>query len=174
MSIKPYLTEIQIQTKIRELALDIDVYCEQNRIQELQLICVLRGSIHFFSDLTRNLKTDCRYNFIGLDSYGAETSSSGKVQLTYPLPSNLKGKHILVIEDIVDTGLSMKFLWKLLEEQQPETLRLCSLLSKPSRRQTPIHIDYLGFEIEDAFVVGYGLDFNGKYRSLSYIGVLQN
>ena len=172
MSVLPYITEEQIQARVQDLALEIDAFCNKNHIEELRLICVLRGSIHFFSDLSRKLKTPCRYDFIGLSSYGSETTSSGNVQLTYPLPSDLKESHVLVIEDIVDTGNSMNFLWSQLQRQNPSTLQLCSLLSKPSRRQVEVKIDHLGFEIEDAFVVGYGLDFNGKYRGLSYIGTL--
>ena len=107
-----------------------------------------------------------------MSSYGSETTSSGNVQLTYPLPSDLERNHVLVVEDIVDTGHSMNFLWAQLKKQNPATLQLCSLLSKPSRRQVDVHIDHLGFKIEDAFVVGYGLDFDGKYRGLSYIGTL--
>ena len=172
MSVLPYITEEQIQARIQDLALEIDAFCNKNHIEELRLICVLRGSIHFFSDLSRKLKTPCRYDFIGLSSYGSETTSSGNVQLTYPLPSDLKESHVLVVEDIVDTGNSMNFLWSQLQSQNPSTLQLCSLLSKPSRRQVEVKIDHLGFEIEDAFVVGYGLDFNGQYRGLSYIGTL--
>ena len=172
MSVLPYITEEQIQTRIQEIALEIDTFCEKNNIEELRLICVLRGSVHFFSDLSRKLKTPCRYDFIGLSSYGSETTSSGNVQLTYPLPSDLEHKNVLVVEDIVDTGNSMHFLWSQLQKQTPSTLQLCSLLSKPSRRKVEVQIDHLGFEIEDAFVVGYGLDFDGKYRGLSYIGTL--
>lgn len=172
MSINPYIDELQIQTRISELAIEIDNFCRLHKIDELRLICVLRGSVHFFSDLTRNIQTECRYDFIGLSSYGSQTTSSGNVQLTYPLPSDLQNKHVLVIEDIVDTGHSMNFLLQLLKEQKPAHIQICSLLSKPSRRQIEIPIDYLGFEIEDVFVVGYGLDFNGKYRSLSYIGIV--
>ncbi len=172
MSVLPYINEAQIQKRIQELALEIDIFCKNHNIEELRLICVLRGSIHFFSDLSRQLRTPCRYDFIGLSSYGSETISSGTVQLTYPLPSDLENKDVLVIEDIVDTGNSMHFLWSQLQEKNPSTLQLCSLLSKPSRRQVEVQINYLGFEINDAFVVGYGLDFNGKYRGLSYIGTL--
>ena len=172
MSVLPYITEEQIQKRIQEIALDVDTFCTIHNIKELRLICVLRGSIHFFSDLSRKINTPCRYDFIGLSSYGSETTSSGNVQLTYPLPSDLEHKHVLVVEDIVDTGKSMHFLWSQLQKQKPSTLQLCSLLSKPSRRQVEVQIDHLGFEIEDAFVVGYGLDFDGKYRSLPYIGIL--
>ena len=174
MSVSSYITEEQIQTRIQDLAMEIDAFCQSNNIEELRIICVLRGAIHFFSDLSRKLSTECRYDFIGLSSYESATVSSENVQLTYPLPTDLERKHVLVIEDIVDTGHSMTFLWNLLKQQNPSTLQLCSLLSKPSRRQIEIQIDYLGFEIEDAFVVGYGLDFDGKYRGLSYIGVLSN
>ena len=172
MSINSYIDEQQIQTRISEMAIEIDNFCRSQKIDELRLLCVLRGSVHFFSDLTRKIQTECRYDFIGLSSYGSQTTSSGNVQLTYPLPSDLQNKHVLVIEDIVDTGHSMHFLLQLLKEQKPAHIQICSLLSKPSRRQIEIPIDYLGFEIEDVFVVGYGLDFNGKYRSLSYIGIV--
>ena len=105
MSVLPYITEEQIQARIQDLALEIDEFCKKNHIEELRLICVLRGSIHFFSDLSRKLRTPCRYDFIGLSSYGSETTSSSNVQLTYP--SDLEQLDVLVVEDIVDTGNSM-------------------------------------------------------------------
>jgi hypoxanthine phosphoribosyltransferase len=145
--------------------------------QELVLVGVLKGSWIFLADLARAVAVagddlDVRVEFLGVQSYGDETSSSGVVQITFDLTKPIDGKHVLIVEDIVDTGLTMDYLLENLRTRHPASVKLCSLLHKPSRMRKPCHIDYLGFTIPDLFVIGYGLDYAQKYRHLPFIGVL--
>ena len=139
---------------------------------ELVVVPILKGSFLFASDLIRQIDLDLSVEFLGLRSYGAGTESSGVVQITYDLTTSISGKDVLVVEDIVDTGLTMQYLMTNLATRNPRSVKLCSLLHKPARSRVPIPIDYLGFTIEDRFVVGYGLDYAEKYRTLPYIGVI--
>jgi hypoxanthine phosphoribosyltransferase len=142
--------------------------------QELVLVGVLKGSFLFIADLARSiLSTEVRIEFLGLASYGDETQSSGVVRITSDLTKPVEGKHVLVVEDIVDTGLTMDYLMDNLRTRHPASVKLCSLLHKPSRQKKSVPIDYLGFTIPDLFVVGYGLDYAQRYRNLPYIGVLE-
>jgi hypoxanthine phosphoribosyltransferase len=141
--------------------------------KELVLVGVLKGSFIFMADLARAIdKRDMRVEFLGVQSYGDETSSSGVVQITFDLTKPIDGKHVLIVEDIVDTGLTMEYLLDNLRTRHPASVRLCALLHKPSRMKKPCTIDYLGFTIPDLFVIGYGLDYAQNYRNLPYIGVL--
>lgn len=140
--------------------------------EELTVICVLKGAFMFCSDLIKKINLPVKLEFIALSSYGDGTSSTGNVKLEMDLSGSIAGKNVLVVEDIVDTGLTIKTLTKMLEVRQPKTIKLASLLFKPSRNEHPATIDYLGFEIEDKFVIGYGLDYAGRYREIPYIGVL--
>jgi hypoxanthine phosphoribosyltransferase len=139
---------------------------------ELVLVGILKGSFVFLADLARAIDLPVSIDFIGLSSYGDATTSSGVVRLTQDLSQPVQNKHVLVVEDIVDTGLTMKYLLANLETRKPASLRLASLLEKPSRAKVKVQIDFLGFSIEDKFVVGYGLDFKGRYRNLPFVGVL--
>ncbi len=142
--------------------------------RELVLVGVLKGSFLFLADLARAIpSTEVRVEFLGLASYGDETSSSGVVQITSDLTKPVDGKHVLVVEDIVDTGLTMDYLMDNLRTRHPASVKLCSLLHKPSRQKKAIAIDYLGFTIPDLFVVGYGLDYAQRYRNLPFIGVME-
>lgn len=141
--------------------------------KELVLIGILKGSFIFLADLCRIIDLPLSIDFIGLASYEG-TQSTGIVRITSDLTQPIEGKHVLIVEDIIDTGQTMDFLLKNLRTRRPASLKVCSLLFKPSRNIVPITIDYLGFEIPDVFVVGYGLDFEGKYRNLSFLGVLKN
>lgn len=140
---------------------------------EVVLICVLKGSFVFAADLVRAIDLPVRIEFFGVKSYGAATTSSGVVQITLDLAHPIEGRHVLVVEDIVDTGLTLSYLSEQLRARGPASLKICSLLHKPARMQRPVAIDYLGFTIDDVFVVGYGLDYAERYRNLPYIGVLQ-
>jgi hypoxanthine phosphoribosyltransferase len=140
--------------------------------QELVLIGLLRGAIVFLSDLMRAINIPVRLDFIGIQSYGASTES-GAVRLIMDLETDIAGRHVLVVEDIVDTGKTLSYLVENLKARQPASLRVCALLDKPRRRQVPIEVDYVGFEIPDKFVVGYGLDFAEGYRNLPFVGVLK-
>lgn len=140
--------------------------------EELVVICVLKGAFMFCSDLIKKINRPVSLEFISLSSYGDSTNSSGNVRLEMDITANIEGKNVLVVEDIVDTGLTIKTLMDMLSVRKPKTVKLASLLFKPVKLKHPVNIDYLGFEIEDKFVIGYGLDYAGRYRELPYIGIL--
>ena len=141
--------------------------------KEIVLISVLRGSFVFMADLCRAIDLPCTLDFMSVSSYGSGTSSTGQVQITKDLSGDISGKHILVVEDILDSGNTLSYLLKLLEQRKPASIRLCTLLDKPERRVKPVDVHYSGFTIPDAFVVGYGLDYAEHYRNLPYIGILK-
>ncbi len=140
--------------------------------EELVIVPVLKGSFLFAADLVRQMDRDVSVDFLGLRSYEG-TSSTGVVQITSDLSKSIAGKHVLVVEDIVDTGLTMQYLLENLETRQPASVKVASLLHKPARTKVEVPIDYLGFTIEDVFVIGYGLDYDQLYRNLPYIGVVR-
>lgn len=140
--------------------------------QDLIVICVLKGAFMFCSDLIKRINVPLKLEFISLSSYGDNTQSSGSVRLEMDITANIEGKNVLIVEDIVDSGLTIKTLMEIMAVRKPKEVRLASLLFKPSKLKHPVKIDYLGFEIEDKFVIGYGLDYAGRYRELPYIGVL--
>lgn len=168
---KPLLTAEQIATRVRELGADIT---KAYAGKPLVLVCVLKGSYVFAADLARAINLPLRIEFLGVRSYGADTKSSGVVQITHDLSHAIEGDDVLIVEDIVDTGLTLAHLLKLLATRLPRSIKVCSLLHKPARARTPVPIDFLGFTIEDEFVVGYGLDWDERYRNLPYIGVLES
>jgi hypoxanthine phosphoribosyltransferase len=137
------------------------------------LICVLKGGYMFLADLTRALSTRHSIDFMAISSYGNATESSGVVRILKDLDSDISGRHILVVEDIVDTGQTLSYLLENLRSRQPASIRVCTLLSKAARRQIDLHVDYVGFEIPDEFVIGYGLDYAEAYRNLAFVGVLK-
>ncbi|MEW6522268.1 MAG: hypoxanthine phosphoribosyltransferase [Bacillota bacterium] len=139
----------------------------------LFVVGVLKGAMIFLADLTRCIDLPLSFDFVAVSSYGAGTSSSGAVRILKDLDVSVEGRHVLLVEDIVDSGLTLSYLRGLLLGRKPASLRVCTLLDKPSRRRVPVHLDYRGFEIPDAFVVGYGLDYNEQYRHLPYIAVLR-
>ena len=141
--------------------------------ESLVLVCVLKGSFVFTADLMRAIDLPLRVDFLGVRSYGEGTETSGVVQITQDLSRPIGGENVLLVEDIVDTGLTIAHLIDLLRTRQPRSIRVCSLLHKPARARVSVKIDYLGFTIEDRFVVGYGLDFAEKYRNLPFIGVVE-
>jgi hypoxanthine phosphoribosyltransferase len=160
-----------IASRVKELGQEITRDYEG---KELVLVGVLKGSYAFTADLARAIASmHVRIDFLGLASYGDETTSSGVVQITSDLTRPVEGQHVLVVEDIVDTGLTMDYLMDNLRTRHPSSVKLCSLLHKPSRQKKAVPIDYLGFTIEDLFVVGYGLDYAQRYRNLPFIGVLE-
>jgi hypoxanthine phosphoribosyltransferase len=141
---------------------------------DVVLLCVLKGSVIFLADLARHVHLPCVIDFIGISSYGNETKSSGIVQITSDLSHPIEGKHVIVVEDIIDTGLTAHYLLDNLKTRRPASLKMCSLLHKPARAKKEVPIDYLGFTIEDRFVVGYGLDVSQQYRNLPFIGYVEN
>ena len=163
------VSEEAIRTKVADLGGRIS---KDYQGEELLLIGLLRGSIVFLSDLMRAITIPVRLDFIGIQSYGISTES-GAVRLVMDLETDIAGRHVLVVEEIVDTGKTLSYLVENLKARQPASLLVCALLDKPDRRQVPIKVDYVGFEIPDKFVVGYGLDFAEGYRNLPYVGVLK-
>ena len=164
-------TPEQIGKRVRELGHEIE---RDYADKDLILLGVLKGSFVFISDLSRAIDLPLSLDFISLQSYGDATESSGVVKITSDLTRPIEGKHVVIVEDIVDTGLTMRYLLDNLATRHPASVKLCTLLHKPARSRTRIPIDYLGFQIEDRFVVGYGLDAAEKYRNLPFIGVVRN
>ena len=158
----------ELERRIGELGQQISADYQD---KELTVIGVLNGCFLFFADLVRQIDLPIVCDFLGLSSYGSATKSSGVVAITKDLNLPIKDRHILIVEDIIDTGLTMSYLLRNLRTRGPSSIKICSLLSKPERREIDVNIDYLGFTIEDQFVVGYGLDFDGRYRNLPYIGI---
>jgi hypoxanthine phosphoribosyltransferase len=160
-----------IQARVRELAVEIERDYPPG--EEIHLVCVLKGGFIFMADLVRAMSPRVSLDFIAVSSYAKSTRSSGEVRMLKDLDSGLQGRHLVIVEDIVDTGLTLIYLQEILRARAPKTLRTACLLSKPSRRQVDVAVEYIGFTIEDRFVVGYGLDFAEKYRNLSHIAVLE-
>jgi hypoxanthine phosphoribosyltransferase len=165
------LDEPVIQARVRELAAEIER--DHPEGDEIHLVCVLKGGFMFMADLVRAMSTRVSLDFIAVSSYAKSTKSSGEVRMLKDLDSGLQGRHIVIVEDIVDTGLTLIYLQEILRARSPKTLRTACLLSKPSRRQIDVAVEYIGFTIEDHFVVGYGLDYAEQYRNLPYIAVLE-
>jgi hypoxanthine phosphoribosyltransferase len=140
--------------------------------RDLLLIGVLKGAVFFMADLMRHLSVPCEVDFMAISSYGAATDSSGVVRILKDLDINIEGRHVLVVEDIIDSGLTLSYLLRNLESRGPASLEICSLLTKPERREVDVPVRYVGFEIPNRFVIGYGLDFAERYRNLPYVGVL--
>jgi len=160
-----------IQSRVKELAQEIER--DYPASEEIHLVCVLKGGFMFMSDLVRGMSARVSMDFIAVSSYGAGTKSSGEVRFQKDLDTSLENRNVIVVEDIVDTGLTLKYLQEILRSRAPKTLRTACLLSKPSRRKVDVPVDYIGFTIEDRFVVGYGLDYAEKYRNLPHIAILQ-
>lgn len=165
------IDEAEIQQRIVSMAEAIEAdYTED---EDLLLICVLKGGYVFLSDLSRALKRPHHLDFMGISSYGSSTTSSGAVQIIMDLKQPLAGRNVLIVEDIIDSGHTLSYLRQNLLARQPASLKICTLLNKPSRREVDVKVDYIGFDIPDEFVVGYGLDFDELYRNLPYIAVLK-
>lgn len=159
----------RLQARVRELAAEVS---RDYAGQDVLLVCVLKGAVLFLSDLMRHLTVDFEIEFMAVSSYGAATKSSGVVRVLKDLDVPIEGRHVLVVEDIVDSGLTLDYLLRLLDERRPASLAVCALLTKPSRREVELDARYVGFEIPDRFVVGYGLDHAEKLRGLPHIAAL--
>lgn len=166
---KVLLSEEQIQNRVGILARELD---QEYLGKDVVAVCVLKGSVIFFTDIIRKMQTPVRCEFLGLASYHGERKSSGEVKITHDVKFPLENKHVIVFEDIIDSGLTLKYLMGLLQTREPASLKVCSLLFKPKSLKVEVKPDYVGFEIGNEFVVGYGLDFDGLYRDLPYVGVL--
>lgn len=163
------ISEEELEKRIDELAKEID---EDYKGRTLNIICILKGSVFFACELAKRLTIPVVFDFMQVSSYGNGTSTTGGVKIIKDLDSPIAGKDVLIIEDILDSGRTLCRLLSLLSVSNPASLRVCTLLDKPSRREFPVDVDYNGFEIEDEFVVGYGLDYAQKYRNLPYIGIV--
>lgn len=164
------LSEEELKNKVRELGERI---AADYRGKELIAVCVLKGAVIFLSDLVREIgsEVNVKIDFLAINSYGASTKSSGVVQIQKDLSLDISGKDVLIVEDILDTGLSLSYIKKLLEERHPASLAVCVLLDKPERRKQPVEVEYTGFSIPDEFVIGYGLDYNERFRHLTSLHV---
>ena len=167
---KTLISADRIAARVAELGADIT---RDYAGKELVLVCVLKGSFIFASDLARAINLPVRVEFLGIQSYGDNTVSSGEARITLDIAHALGGKHVLLVEDIVDTGLTLSFLLEHLRARDLASLKMCSLLHKPARQKIPVKIDYLGFTIDDVFIVGYGLDHAGLHRNVPFIGVVE-
>jgi hypoxanthine phosphoribosyltransferase len=163
------IDEDELQRRIAELGDEISA---DYRGRDLLLLGVLKGAVFFMSDLMRRLTIPCEIDFMAISSYGASTDSSGVVRILKDLDINIEGRHVLVVEDIIDSGLTLSYLMRMLESREPESLEICALLTKPERREIDVDVRYTGFEIPNRFVIGYGLDFAERYRNLPYVAVL--
>jgi hypoxanthine phosphoribosyltransferase len=169
MPLDVLIPEEAIQARVRELGQKITSDYEGKTVH---LVCVLKGAYTFLADLARHIDLPVTLDFLAVSSYGEGKSTSGEVQLTKDLDQSLEGKDVIVVEDIADTGLTLNYLLNLLRSRRPASLRVCAFLSKPSRRQIDVAVDYVGFEVPDRFVVGYGLDYDQLHRNLRYIAAM--
>jgi hypoxanthine phosphoribosyltransferase len=161
--------EVTLRNRVAELGEEIS---RDYAGRDLLLIGVLKGAVFFMADLMRHLTVPCEIDFMAISSYGASTDSSGVVRILKDLDINIEGRDVLVVEDIIDSGLTLSYLIRNLEARQPASLEVCALMTKPERREIDVPVRYIGFEIPNRFVIGYGLDFAERYRNLPYVGVL--
>lgn len=168
--IEEMISEEEIDKKIRELGAQISKDYEGKRVS---LICILKGSTFFSCELAKRITIPVEMEYMRCSSYGNESTSSGVVKIVQDLDEPINGKNIIIIEDIIDTGRTLAYLKKLLEDRGPESVKICTLLDKPDRRVSEVNVDYTGFVIPDEFVVGYGLDYAQQYRNLPYIGIVK-
>ncbi len=171
LNIKSYISEEKIQEKVKHIGEQLTA---KFKGQKVVAVCVLKGSFLFYSDLIRQINTDITCEFFGVSSYHGGTTSSGEVKVTLDISSPIEGAHVILVEDIVDTGLTMNYLKKSIEARNPASLTTVTLLEKPEALKVPCKLDYVGFQITNEFVVGYGLDYQGYYRNLPYIAQVQN
>ena len=164
------ISEEQIRQRVKEMGAQIS---EDYAGKDVVLLCILKGAVQFFSDLSRQMTCNLEMDFMSISSYGNGKRTSGIVRIAKDMDTSITGRHVLIIEDIMDSGHTLKHLKKVLEAREPASLKICCLLDKPSRRECDITPDYTGFVIPNEFVLGYGLDFNNFYRNLPYVGVLK-
>src|SRR6202034_1942156 len=169
MALRPLLSEEQIQKRIRDMGAQIDADYPDGK---LFLICILKGACYFLADLSRAIQRDVQIDFMGISSYGRGKTSSGEVKITKDVDISLEGADVLIVEDIIDSCATLNYLTGLLQQRKPKSVRIATLLDKPERRLRPVDVAYVGFRIPDEFVVGYGLDYDERYRNLRDICIL--
>lgn len=167
--VRVLFTEEEVDARIKELG---DRISREYAGKQVHLICVLKGGSFFMCELAKRITVPVSLDFMSVSSYGADTKSSGVIRIVKDLDESIQDKDVLVVEDIIDSGRTLSHLLELLKARRPRSLRLCTLLDKPDRRVVPVNVDYTGFEIPDEFVVGYGLDYDQRYRNLPYIGIV--
>jgi hypoxanthine phosphoribosyltransferase len=160
-----------IQARVAELGAQLNA--DYDKVENPLLVCVLKGAFVFLADLTRHLNFPHEVDFMATSSYGAATETTGVVRILMDLDRPVEGRHVLIVEDIIDSGYTLEYMLRMLSARNPASLRICTLLSKPERRQVDVPVQYVGFDIPNKFVVGYGLDFGERYRNLPFIGVLK-
>jgi hypoxanthine phosphoribosyltransferase len=168
--VRVLLTEEEVDARIQALGEQIT---KDYQGKTVHLVCVLKGGVFFMCELAKRIKVPVTMDFMSASSYGSDTKSSGVVKIVKDLDEPLKDKNVLIVEDIIDSGRTLSYLIKMLGDREPADIKLCTLLDKPERRVTDVKVDYSGFNIPDEFVVGYGLDYDQKYRNLPYIGVVE-
>jgi len=168
---KILIPEVKLQQRLNEIAQEIN---HDYHGKEITAVCILKGSFIFFSDMIRRLDTPLTCEFLGVSSYGNKMVSSGEVKVTLDINEPLSGRHVLIFEDIVDSGLTLKYITDQLRARKPASLKTCSLLMKPDSLKTEVDVDYLGFNVGPEFIVGYGIDYAGRFRELPYIGYIQH
>ena len=168
--ISEYISEEKLDKRIREIAAEIS---KDYAKKEIRLVCILKGSIFYTCELAKRLTVPVTLDFMSVSSYGSGTESSGDIKIKKDLDESIEGLDVIVVEDIVDSGRTLSYLLEMLKDRGPASLRLCTLLDKPERRVIDVHVDYTGFNIPDEFVVGYGLDYDQRYRNLPYIVVVE-
>lgn len=167
---KVLFSKEQLAKRIKELAKQLDKdYAGKTPL----MVAILKGSVMFFTDLIREMTLPLEIDFMSISSYGSGVKSSGEVKMIKDLDNKIEGKDVIIVEDIVDSGYTMKYLTHLLEARNPSSIKICALLDKPSRRETDVAVDYKGFEVGNEFVVGYGLDYAARYRNIPFIGILK-
>lgn len=169
-TIRELISEEEVDARVKELGRKIS---EDYAGKQVHLICVLKGGVFFMCELAKRISVPVSMDFMSVGSYGDGTASSGVVKIAKDLDETLEGKEVIVVEDIIDSGRTLSYLLQILEKRCPASMRLCTLLDKPERRVKKVDVDYVGFEIPDEFVVGYGLDYAQKYRNLPYIGIVE-
>ena len=169
-TVRELISEADVNAKIAELGRSIS---EDYAGESVFLLCILKGGVFFTTELAKRISVPVSLDFMSVSSYGAQTESSGVVRIVKDLDTSIEGKNVLVVEDIIDTGRTLAYLLDNLKQRNPRSLKLCALLDKPERRVTEVAVDYSGFQIPDEFVVGYGMDYDQKYRNLPYIGVVE-
>ena len=167
---KVLFSKEQLAKRIKELAAQLDKdYAGKTPL----MVAILKGSVMFFTDLIREMTLPLEIDFMSISSYGSGVKSSGEIKMIKDLDNKIEGKDVIIVEDIVDSGYTMKYLTHLLEARNPSSIKICALLDKPSRRETDVAVDYKGFEVGNEFVVGYGLDYAARYRNIPFIGILK-
>ncbi len=168
LNLETLISEEQLQARIKELGKQISKDYEG---KELVILCILKGGVMFMTDLVKHITVPLKMEFMVVSSYGDEYKSSGLVKILKDLDEPIQGKHVLIVEDIIDSGRTLNYLKKMLSERKPESLKLCTLLNKEEQRETDVEVEYTGFKVGDEFVIGYGLDYKQYYRNLPYIAV---